>query len=118
MPASPFVSGEGTAYPGPASMRDPTLLGRGDFRTWIIPTGSVSFPVSRTSRALNMFATVVGLGVRQQLKLLGSEAPSLNYLFITVSERWTHALREGRAGERNDLPSPAWCPTISRTRSS
>ncbi|APR76426.1 Hypothetical protein A7982_01773 [Minicystis rosea] len=87
----PFVVGEGTAYPGPASMRDPTLLGRGDYRTWIIPTGAVGLPVSRRSRGYGLYAeTTVGLGVRQQLKLFGSEAPSLSHLFITLSERWTH----------------------------
>ncbi|MFT3772122.1 MAG: hypothetical protein QM820_42495 [Minicystis sp.] len=85
----PFIHGEGAAYAGPAAMQDPTLLGRGDVRTWILPTGAVTFPASSRSRALGLYAqTTVGLGLRQQLPISGGSV--FSHVFITLSERWTH----------------------------
>lgn len=103
-----IASGSGRYPGGPSVMRDPTLLGRGDLRLWIQPSLSISFPTSRLSRARGVHAAPsIGLSMRLQVKLLGEDAPALQHLFITASERYVHTFAESRTPEpMSTVPVP------------
>lgn len=90
--ATLFSHGHGQSIGGVRTMKDPTLLGEGDFRTWGLVSTYLVLPASPESRAAGVdLATSVGVGIRQQIRLLGGDSRWLSYLLITASERWTHA---------------------------
>jgi hypothetical protein len=83
--------GDGGPIKGDAAMYDPTLLGRGDHRTWGLVAASLRFPTSRPSQGSGLvLGTSLAVGARQQIKLLGSDAPGLTHLVVTLSETWSH----------------------------
>lgn len=87
-----FTHGHGPTLGGVAAMRDPTLLGEGSFRTWVLVSTYFVLPASRASREAGLdLGTSIGVGLRQQITLLGGESGWLRYVLITVGERWTHA---------------------------
>jgi hypothetical protein len=90
--ATLFSHGHGKSIGGLRTMTDPTLLGEGDFRTWALVSSYLVFPTSPESRAAGVdLATSIGVGLRQQIRLLGGDSPWLSYLLITASESWVHA---------------------------
>lgn len=92
--ATLHAAGGGRTTSGPAAMRDPTLLGEGDWRTWALASGSLLFPASEESRARGLvLATSLDVGLRQQIKLLGSAAPGLKYMVVTAGFGWAHPFR-------------------------
>ncbi|MDI1446104.1 hypothetical protein [Polyangium sp. 6x1] len=87
----PLVIGNGAPPGGLAAMRDPTLAGRGDHRTWILVGSSLTLPASERSRYRGlMVATHLGAAVRQQVKLLGSNAQGLGWMLFSASFGWGH----------------------------
>ncbi|MRG96743.1 hypothetical protein [Polyangium spumosum] len=89
--ALPFIVGRGAAPGGLAGMRDPTLAGAGDHRTWLSLTSGASLPASRWSRSRGLDAsTHLGAAARQQIKLLGDDAAGLNWVLISLSFDWQH----------------------------
>lgn len=98
--ATLFTRGDGPTIGGVSAMRDPTLLGEGDWRTWALVSSYLVLPASAASRAAGVdLGTSIGAGIRQQIKLLGGESGWLSYLLITASERWTHAFTSAPSGE-------------------
>lgn len=89
--ATLFSHGHGKSLGGFRTMKDPTLLGEGDYRTWALVSTYLVFPTSESSRAAGVqLATSIGVGLRQQIKLLGGDSRWLSYLLITGSESWSH----------------------------
>lgn len=89
--ALPFLVGRGAAPGGLAGMRDPTLAGAGDHRTWLSLRSGASLPASRWSRSRGLAAsTHLGAAARQQIKLLGDDAEGLNWVLISLSFDWQH----------------------------
>jgi hypothetical protein len=75
-------------------MRDPTLLGGGDWTTWLAVSGALTFPASPQSKRAGLdLATGLHLAVRQQIKLLGSDAPGLTHLLLGAGIGWSHPFR-------------------------
>jgi hypothetical protein len=96
--ATLFTSGHGPTLGGVRTMRDPTLLGEGDWRTWVLVSTYLVLPASPGSRAAGVdLGTSIGVGVRQQFKLLGGDSRWLGYLLVTASERWIHAFTSAAA---------------------
>ena len=90
--ATLFSHGHGKSIGGLRTMTDPTLLGEGDFRTWALVSTYLVFPTSQESRSADVdLATSIGVGIRQQIKLLGGDSRWLSYLLVTASESWSHA---------------------------
>ncbi len=102
-----FSEGNGGPMKGPAAMGSPTLLGRGDNRTWGVVSGSIRFPTSQQSQgAGRVLSTSLGLGARQQLKLLGSDAAGLTHAVVGLGETWSHHFYKASAiVNSSDLPS-------------
>lgn len=92
--------GDGAPIKGAAAMSDPTLLGKGDHRTWVRARGSLSFPTSDSSQqAGRALGTTLSVGLRQQLKLLGSTAPGLTHLVLQADGAWGHSFFGAAAPE-------------------
>lgn len=90
--ATLFTRGHGPTLGGVQTMRDPTLLGEGSFRTWGLVWSHLVFPTSPDSRASGVdLGTSLGAGIRQQIPLLGGDSRWLRYLLVTATERWSHA---------------------------
>ncbi len=90
--ATLFSHGHGKSIGGLRTMTDPTLLGEGDFRTWALVSTHLVFPTSHESREAGVdLGTSIGVGLRQQIRLLGGDSSWLSYLLITASESWVHA---------------------------
>lgn len=102
-----WSKGDGGPIRGDAALFDPTLLGRGDHRTWGLVAGSLRFPVSRVSRGAGLLlGTSLSAGLRQQVALLGSGAPGLTHLVVTVSETWSHLFYKATTPVSSDLAIP------------
>lgn len=90
-----WSKGDGRPIRGDAAMLDPTLLGRGDHRTWGLVAGSLRLPTSRVSQGTGLLlGTSLSVGARQQVALLGGGAPGLTHLIVTLSETWSHFFYE------------------------
>ncbi|EYF01251.1 hypothetical protein [Chondromyces apiculatus] len=100
-------AGEGAAAAGAAAARDPTLAGGGEYKTWGIASGGFDLPTSRWSRYQGRYlATSLGVGVRQMVKLLGSNADGLNNIIFTLSETWQHQFNRASTATNPDLQRP------------
>lgn len=83
--------GDGDSVGGMAALRDPTLIGRGDHRTWVRAGLTLDLPTSKYSQAVGL-DTTLGLGVRarQQVRLRGGDAIAFTHLLASVSAGLTH----------------------------
>lgn len=99
--------GDGGPIKGAAALYDPTLLGRGDYRTWGILSGSVGFPTSSRSQGIGrLLTTSLSAGARQQIKLLGSDAPGLTHAIFGVAGGWTHYFHKASTPVNSNVQTP------------
>ncbi|HSN99542.1 MAG TPA: hypothetical protein VLS89_14710, partial [Candidatus Nanopelagicales bacterium] len=100
-------NGAGGGNKGAAAARDPTLAGGGEYKTWGIVAGGFDLPTSRWSRYQGRYLnTSLGVGVRQMVKLLGSDAPGLNNITFTLSETWQHQFNRASTATNEDIGRP------------
>ena len=102
-----YSKGDGGPIKGAAALYDPTLLGRGDHRTWGLVTGEVRFPTSARSQGSGrILSTSLGLGARQQLALLGADAPGLTHVIVGLAGSWSHNFDRATTPVSQDLSRP------------
>lgn len=91
--------GDGAPIKGAAAMSDPTLLGKGDHRTWVQARGSLSFPTSDSSQqAGRALSTTLSVGLRQQISHRSARV-GLSYLLLPeVSASLSYSHTWGRSG--------------------
>ena len=110
-----FSTGNGDPMKGAAALYDPTLLGKGDHRTWGFLSGEVGFPTSRRSQGTGrILSTSLGVGARQQISLLGSDAPGLTHAIVGVSGGWSHFFDKASTPVSSDLETPRQGATGTR----
>jgi hypothetical protein len=104
--ATLYSSREGASIGGPAAMRDPSLLGGGDWSTWLIGSGSLTFPLSEQSKAAGfVLVPWLNFAVRQQIKLLGSDAPGLTHMLLATGFSWSHPFRSYPSFLNKEVPA-------------
>lgn len=110
-----FSTGSGGPIKGAAALYDPTLLGRGDHRTWGILFGSVAFPTSSRSQGIGrLLTTSLSAGARQQIKLLGSDAPGLTHAIVGISGGWTHHFDKASTPVSSNVQVPRQSGSFTR----
>lgn len=99
--------GDASGVSAGALARDPTLAGAAEYRTWGILTAGLNFPTSRVSRGSSLFLTShLALGLRQQIKILGSSSDYLSNITVTLSETWQHQFSKASTRVNDDLNIP------------
>jgi len=113
--ALPLVFGKGAPPGGIAALRDPTLAGRGDHRTWLQVGTGLIIP-SETDRARGTdLALDVAASLRQQVKILGSEAKGLGWLLLSASFAFRHDFIELPAWDRSTVASNSFREAFTLT---
>jgi len=82
--------GQSAAPQGPSAAFDPSLVGGGEFNTWLVTSAGLVLPTSKKGQTAFYAATRLGLGLRQRVKLLGSQAPGLQNVTLSLNELWRH----------------------------
>jgi hypothetical protein len=83
--------GPNLSRPGPSETLDPALQGGGEFHTWLLTGGGVTFPTSTASQSVGRaLATSLTVGLRQRIRLLGSRSPAFPHATLSLTETWRH----------------------------
>jgi len=99
--------GANTAPGGPFAAFDPTLAGGGENHTWFLGTAGVYLPTSKYSQAVARYLTThVQAGLRQRIKLLGSAAPGLQNVTLSLRETWQHDFTRAVTPTSSSLGNP------------